>query len=191
MLLFISHGDENGKFLFMYSLPSLTNHHFHITLLNVNNGTLIHHDDVIKWKHFLRYWAFVRGSHRSTVNSPHKGQWRGALMFSLICTWIKGWVKNGGAGDLRRHRAHYDVTVMTYVTVGKSFYFLLTITIFAGGIVGAFHTDKQGIWLVPFEPYVHDKRQKLIHLWIASARLLSGYCFVSGILLVVADAKQI
>ena len=44
----------------------------------------IGHDDVIKWKHFPRYWPFVRGIHRSPVNSPHKGQWRGALMFSLI-----------------------------------------------------------------------------------------------------------
>ena len=41
------------------------------------------HDDIIKWKHFPRYWAFVRGIHRSPVNSPHKGQWRGVLMFSL------------------------------------------------------------------------------------------------------------
>ena len=44
--------------------------------------------------------------------SPHKGQWRGALMFSLICTRINGWVNNGEAGDWRRYRAHYDVTVM-------------------------------------------------------------------------------
>ena len=46
------------------------------------------HDDVIQWKHFPRYWPFVRGSHRSPVNSLHKGQWRGALMFSLIYAWI-------------------------------------------------------------------------------------------------------
>ena len=58
------------------------------------------HGDVIKW----RYW--------SPVNSPHKGQWRRALMFSLICAWIDGWVNNGEAGDLRRHHAHYDVIVM-------------------------------------------------------------------------------
>ena len=38
------------------------------------------HDDVIKWKHFPHYQPFVRGIHRSPVNSPHKGQWRGALM---------------------------------------------------------------------------------------------------------------
>ena len=71
------------------------------------------HDDVIKWKYFPRNWLFVRGIHRSPLNSPHKGQWRGALMFSLICTWINGWVNNPKAGDLRRHRAHCDVSVMT------------------------------------------------------------------------------
>ena len=63
------------------------------------------HDDVIKWEHFPRYWPFVRGIHRSTVNPPHKGQWRGALVFSLICAWINGSVKNRETGDLRRHRA--------------------------------------------------------------------------------------
>ena len=35
------------------------------------------HDDVIKWKHFPRYWSFVRGIH----------QWWGASMFSLIRVW--------------------------------------------------------------------------------------------------------
>ena len=71
------------------------------------------YDDVIKWKHFPRYWSFVRGIHRPPVNSPHKGHWRGALMFSLICARINRWVNNGEASDLRRHRAHYDVIVMT------------------------------------------------------------------------------
>ena len=74
------------------------------------------HDDVIKCKHFLRYWPFVWGIHRSPVNSPHKGQWRRALMFSLICAWIKRWVNNREAGDLRCHRAHYDVIVMRQST---------------------------------------------------------------------------
>ena len=71
-----------------------------------------HHDDVIKWKHFPRYWPFVRGIHRSLVNSPHKGQWRGALNFSLICVRINGRVNNREAGDLRRHQVHCDVIVM-------------------------------------------------------------------------------
>ena len=46
------------------------------------------------------------------VNSPHKGQWRGALMFPLICVWINGWANNREAGDLRRYRGHYNVIVM-------------------------------------------------------------------------------
>ena len=70
------------------------------------------HADVIKWKHFPRYWPFVRGIHRSPLNSPHKGQWRGALMFSLIYARINGWVNTGEAGDLRCHHAHFDVIVM-------------------------------------------------------------------------------
>ena len=70
------------------------------------------HDDVIKWKHFPRYWPFVRGIHRSPLNSPHKGQWRRALVFSLIYAWINCWANNREAGDLRRYRVHYDVTVM-------------------------------------------------------------------------------
>ena len=78
---------------------------------------LCFHDDVIEWKHFPRYWPFARGIHRSPVNSSHKGQWRGALMFSLICVWINGWVNNREAGDLRRYRAHYDVIVMQSSTV--------------------------------------------------------------------------
>ena len=72
------------------------------------------HDDVIKWKHFPRNWPFVREIHRSPVNFPHKGQWRGALMFSLIYARINDWVNNREAGDLRRQHGHYDVIVMAY-----------------------------------------------------------------------------
>ena len=70
------------------------------------------------WRHqmetFPRYWPFVRGIHRSPVNSPHKGHWRGALVFSLIFAWINGWVNSREAGDLRRYRTHYGVTVMMH-----------------------------------------------------------------------------
>ena len=99
-------------------------HKLYIRQANTHNNSFNHtkcwqnvvllHDDVIKWKHFPRYWPFVRGIHRSPVNSPHKGQWRGALMFSLICICINGWVNNHEAGDLRRDRAHYDVSVMSH-----------------------------------------------------------------------------
>ena len=59
-----------------------------------------------KCKHLPRNW--------SPVKSLHKGQWRGAFMFSLICFWINGWVNNREAGDLRGYRTHYDVTIMRY-----------------------------------------------------------------------------
>ena len=76
------------------------------------------HDDVIKWKHFLHYWPFVWGIHRSLVNSPHKGLWCGALMFSLNCAWISGLVKNQrDADDLRYHHTQYDVIVMVYLNI--------------------------------------------------------------------------
>ena len=68
------------------------------------------------WRHqmetFFALLAICAGNSPVPVNSPHKGQWRGALMFSLICAQINGWVNNGGAGDFNRHRAHYDVIVI-------------------------------------------------------------------------------
>ena len=94
---------------FAYLLQSLFMWH--------SSPQLENHDDVIKWKQFPRYWPFVRGIHRSPVNSPHKGQWRRALMFSLICARINGWVNNREAGDLRRHPTHCDVIVMWSVRV--------------------------------------------------------------------------
>ena len=86
----------------------------------VRLGTNFSHDDVIKWKDLLCYWPILREIHRLPVNSLHKGQWRGALMFSLICTWINTWVNNREAGDLRHHRAHYDVIVMNEILIDYS-----------------------------------------------------------------------
>ena len=59
-------------------------------------------NDVIKWNLFPRYWPFVLT----------KDQQRGALMFYLICAWINGLANNWNTSVLRRHCAHYDVTVM-------------------------------------------------------------------------------
>ena len=75
------------------------------------------------WRHQMEtcsaLLALCAGNSPVPVNSPHKGQWRGALMFSLICAWISDWVNNREAGDLRRHRGHYDVIVMTWEVVTK------------------------------------------------------------------------
>ena len=81
------------------------------------------HDMVASWQrnaswwrhymHFPRYWPFVREIQRSPVNSPHKGQWCGSLLFSLICAWTNGWFNKWYIGDLRRNCVHYDVTVIS------------------------------------------------------------------------------
>ena len=75
----------------------------------------------LSWTHLTTWWrhqmetfsallAICAGN--SPVNSPHKGQWRGAMMFTLICARINGWVNNREAGDLRRYHTHYDVIVI-------------------------------------------------------------------------------
>ena len=94
-----------------------------------SHSNLNMHDDVIKWKHFLRYWPFVGGSNRSPVDSSHKGQWRSALMFSLIYPWTNGSANNQDAGDLMYHRAHYDGTEMFWpgVCTVHPFYCMLQV----------------------------------------------------------------
>ena len=68
------------------------------------------------WRHqmetFSALLALCAVNSPATVNSPHKGEWRRALMFYLNCAWINGWVNNRDADDLRRHPAHHDVIVM-------------------------------------------------------------------------------
>ena len=86
------------------------------------------HNDLMKWKHFPRYWPFVRGIHWSPVNSPHKDQWRGAYVFFFIWAWTNGWVNDRDDGYLRRRRADYDVTVMIrYVYISNILQCCLTV----------------------------------------------------------------
>ena len=75
------------------------------------------------WRHQMKtfsalYWPFVRGIHRSPVNYPHKGQWLRVWCFVWSAPWTNGWVNNREAGDLIRHRAHYDIIVMLNVILG-------------------------------------------------------------------------
>ena len=63
----------------------------------------------------------------SALLAIYKGQWRGALMFSLIWAWIKDWVNSSEAGDLRCHHTHYDVIVMMrWVKVWAMFIYVTT-----------------------------------------------------------------
>ena len=92
----------------------------HVVRLCHGCGTQSWHDDVIKMKKFSALLALCDGNSPVTVNSPHKGQWGGALMFSLICAWTNDWVYKRDAGDFRRHRIHCDVTVMVRSTYDES-----------------------------------------------------------------------
>ena len=71
------------------------------------------HDDVIKWKHFPRYWPFLRGipGHRWLPRTKASDA-SFDVFFDL--RWLNGWVNKREPGDLRHHRAHYDVTVMIH-----------------------------------------------------------------------------
>ena len=88
--------------------------HYHVVIyITLNNVTW--HDDVIKWKHFPRYWPSVRGG-----NPPVTGEFpsqrpasQSLDVFFFICAWINHSVNNREAGDLRSHCAHYDVIVMS------------------------------------------------------------------------------
>ena len=87
------------------------------------------HDDVIRWKHFPRYWHFTRGIHRSPkllkltrigiqkcislpASSVNQRPVTRSFDVSLTCAWTNGSANNWGASDLRRHCAHCDVSVM-------------------------------------------------------------------------------
>ena len=84
-------------------------------------------DDVIKWKH-------SRGIHRSPVNSPHKGQWRRALMFSLIYAWTNDWINSWHTEDLRCHHTHCDVIVM-FLSVGSLMHILNVISLIIDNVI--------------------------------------------------------
>ena len=83
-----SRGPENGVSRWRRPNSDIysQNHHFGLVY-----DKLAPHDDVIKWKHFSRYWPFVWEIHRSPVNSPQKGQWRGAWVFPMV--WTNAGVK--------------------------------------------------------------------------------------------------
>ena len=84
--------------------------HHDVTTHFMNGGTRVTHGGnqrtafnnstpvlAVTWKSSLSYWPFVRGIHRWPVDSHHKGQWRGALMFYFICLWSNGWANNRDA----------------------------------------------------------------------------------------------
>ena len=67
-----------GKLYFFFLMT-----HICVTKLTAPAKYMSSHDDVIRWKHFPRYWPLWE-IHWSPVNSPHKGQQCGTLMRSLM-----------------------------------------------------------------------------------------------------------
>ena len=156
---------------FDYIIASIQNQ-WHCTNAMLCNTLILHgidifgteHDDVIKWKHFPRYYTS-----RSPVNSPHKDQWRRALMFSVICVWINDWVRNREAGDLRRYRPHCDVTVMNLY---RCIYFVKRMMYVIGSCVAVFGkrsdslSKSRKIYVVSILIVVPKNNMKL-NYWIA------------------------
>ena len=85
-------------------------------------------------------WGQKSRGRRLSDFCPHKGQWLGALMFSLICAWLNGWVTNREANDLGRHCAYYDVTVMCVPRLRQPRKIMLVINVllFILNVVGNF-----------------------------------------------------
>ena len=102
------------------------------------------HDDVSKWKHFQRNWPFVRGIHRSTVNSPHKDQWRGALMFSL--QWLLSFCAENAGYVILYAVEIYELMLVMLVVCYKLFNCV-------SGLCGIFI---HGIYRVYPMKYVHN-----------------------------------
>ena len=97
---------------YMYTAAEIKTHHIDSSMQEGSISITMYS----WWRHqietFSALLAICAGNSPVPGEFPHKGQWRGALMFSLICVWMKGWVNTREAGDLRRYRAHCDVTVM-------------------------------------------------------------------------------
>ena len=155
----------------------------------INGRDSVLHDDIIKWEHFPRYWPFVRGIRRSPVNSPHKDQWRGALMFSFISALINAWVNNREAGDSRLHRDHYAVIVMISSNNQQTYWnrILYFDEIFITGCSGSCYFDNfrySQLWKfrqndIFVSMHVQYSKQTYVTAW---KRFLHYWPFVWGIL---------
>ena len=80
------------------------------------------------WRHpmetFSALLALCAGIHRSPVNSPHKGQWRGVFMFSLIGAWTNGCANNRSAGiTWNKHQCIVKKSGMQILYIWQEFFF--------------------------------------------------------------------
>ena len=64
------------------------------------------------WRHQMALLVLCEGNPPVTSEFPSQGPVTRSFDIFLICVWTNGWANNRDAPYLRRHRAHYDVTVM-------------------------------------------------------------------------------
>ena len=131
------------------------------------------------WRHqmetFSALLALCAGNSPVTGEFPAQSQWRGALMLSLNCVWINGSVNNKDAGDLRRYRAHYDVTVMDCYPRMTLLFFRRIILKYLCQIYHVPKYDTNPIWFLPFiyfQQYAYN-----LALWITSFVLYACICW--------------
>ena len=78
------------------------------------------------WHHqmetFSTLLAPCMGNSQSVVHCPHKGQWRGSLIFSLICAWINSWINTREAGDQFSSWHHTNTRKHTCMNYGILFH---------------------------------------------------------------------
>ena len=154
---------------------------WHVYLKICANHPAIY-DDVIKWRHFPRYWPCVLEIHRSPVNSTRKGQWRGALMFSLICAWSNRWANNGENWDLRRLCGHYQVIVMSSSDCDVRRCVIGCIANFPDSKVHGANMEPTWVLSVPAGPMLAPWTLTIGLVWGSKARYLTMCCgFTSGV----------
>ena len=117
----------------------------------------------------------------SAVDSPNKGQRRGALMFSLICACTNGWANNRNAGDLRRCCVHYDVIVMipirslsVYLPIYRTNTYGIPSGMIFSPLVAGIELSRQGV-VDSYDIVIH----KHLFLWLLS--VLSVHCYMKYI----------
>ena len=114
--------DISGYTMLSWIITSPCHYQYHVILhtywkrmlsmMLKSNTIYFCHDDVIEWKHLPRYWSFVWEFTGPRWIPLTKASDAELLCFLDLCMNKKVEKNNRHAGDLRRHRAHYDVTVM-------------------------------------------------------------------------------
>ena len=127
-----------------------------------------------RWRHqietFSAYLALCEDNPVVTAVLPHKGHWRETLIFPRICAWANGWINNRDAGELKRHRAHYDVTVLVQQIMA-----LTKVEPLTTGLGHLPEIDSTGNWLLEYS----DQKAVLIQdetLLIQNIHWSYNYC---------------